>query len=166
MSELAGTTRDTIEEVLNIDGILFRLIDTAGIREHSTDSIETIGIEKSFEKMRAADLVLYLFDQNEISLIELQEMISVFEKERIKFLLIANKSDAAEPASIGLLARCYDIIFISAKQGQGIDALKKALVNKAVHGHLNAEATIVTNARHHDALKQLAASLEGCCRWS
>jgi tRNA modification GTPase len=160
VSELAGTTRDTIEEVLNIDGILFRLIDTAGIREHSTDSIETIGIEKSFEKMRAADLVLYLFDQNDISLNELQEMISVFEKERIKYLLIANKSDAAEPASIAAFSQVPEIIFISAKQSQGIDALKKSLVNKAVHGDLNAEATIVTNARHHDALKQLAASLQ------
>lgn len=160
VSELAGTTRDTIEEVLNIDGILFRLIDTAGIREHSTDSIETIGIEKSFEKMRAADLVLYLFDQNDISLNELQEMISVFEKERIKYLLIANKSDAAEPTSIAAFSQVPEIIFISAKQSQGIDALKKSLVNKAVHGDLNAEATIVTNARHHDALKQLAASLK------
>jgi tRNA modification GTPase len=160
VSELAGTTRDTIEEVLNIDGILFRLIDTAGIREHSTDSIETIGIEKSFEKMRAADLVLYLFDQNDISLVELQEMIAVFEKERIKYLLIANKSDAAEPASIAAFSQVPEIIFISAKQGEGIEALKKALVNKAVHGDLNAEATIVTNARHHDALKQLAASLQ------
>jgi tRNA modification GTPase len=160
VSELAGTTRDTIEEVLNIDGILFRLIDTAGIREHSTDSIETIGIEKSFEKMRAADLVLYLFDQNDISFNELQEMISVFEKERIKYLLIANKSDAAETASIAAFSQVPEIIFISAKQSQGIDALKKSLVNKAVHGDLNAEATIVTNARHHDALKQLAASLQ------
>ena len=160
VSELAGTTRDTIEEVLNIDGILFRLIDTAGIREHSTDSIETIGIEKSFEKMRAADLVLYLFDQNDISLVELQDMIAVFEKERIKYLLIANKSDAAEPASIAAFSQVPEIIFISAKQSQGIDALKKALVNKAIHGDLNAEATIVTNARHHDALKQLAASLQ------
>src|SRR4029079_6509014 len=62
VSDIAGTTRDTIEEVLNIDGILFRLIDTAGIREHSSDSIETIGIEKSLEKMKSADVVLYIFD--------------------------------------------------------------------------------------------------------
>lgn len=160
VSEIAGTTRDTIEEVLNIDGILFRLIDTAGIREHSTDSIETIGIEKSFEKMRAADLVLYLFDQNDLSLDELKEMVAVFDKERIKYLLIANKSDAAEPASVAAFSQVPGILFISAKQRQGIDALKKALVAKAVNGDLNAEATIVTNARHHDALKQLAASLQ------
>src|SRR5215216_601665 len=63
VSEIAGTTRDTVEEILNIDGILFRLIDTAGIRE-STDTIETLGVEKSLEKMRMADIVLYLFDVN------------------------------------------------------------------------------------------------------
>jgi len=61
VSDIAGTTRDTIEEVLNIKGILFRLIDTAGIREHSTDTIELVGIERSLEKMRSADVVLYIF---------------------------------------------------------------------------------------------------------
>jgi tRNA modification GTPase len=66
VSEIAGTTRDTIEEVLNIKGVLFRLIDTAGIREHTQDLIESIGVEKSYEKMRAANVVMYLFDVNEI----------------------------------------------------------------------------------------------------
>ena len=61
VSDIAGTTRDTIEEVININGILFRLIDTAGIREHSTDIIEMTGIERSLEKMRSADVVLYIF---------------------------------------------------------------------------------------------------------
>ena len=65
VSEIPGTTRDTIEELINIDGILFRLIDTAGIREHSTDSIETAGIERSLEKMKGADLVLHVFDAGE-----------------------------------------------------------------------------------------------------
>src|SRR6185295_3560509 len=65
VSEIPGTTRDTIEEVINIDGILFRLIDTAGIRQHSVDVIESAGMERSLEKMKKADLVLYLFDVNE-----------------------------------------------------------------------------------------------------
>ena len=68
VSEIPGTTRDTIEEVINIDGILFRLIDTAGIREHTSDVIETAGVERSLEKMKQADLVLYLFDVNEARL--------------------------------------------------------------------------------------------------
>ncbi len=65
VSEIAGTTRDTIEEVLNIGGILFRLIDTAGIRQHMTDAIEKIGVGKSLEKMEQADVVVYLFDVND-----------------------------------------------------------------------------------------------------
>src|SRR5215218_5123179 len=75
VSDIPGTTRDTIEEVINIDGILFRLIDTAGIRSHSTDAIENFGIEKSLEKMKQADIVLYLFDVNETSPTELERMI-------------------------------------------------------------------------------------------
>ena len=74
VSEIAGTTRDTIEEVINIDGILFRLIDTAGLRE-SADVIETIGVEKSLEKLKQADIVLYLFDVNTIGSNELAEAV-------------------------------------------------------------------------------------------
>lgn len=74
VSEIAGTTRDTIEEVLNIDGILFRLIDTAGIREHTQDIIESIGVERSLEKMKQADVVMYLFDVREMSAGDLLEL--------------------------------------------------------------------------------------------
>ena len=65
VSDIPGTTRDTIEEIINIDGILFRLIDTAGIRQHTSDIIESMGVEKSLDKMKTADLVLYLFDVEE-----------------------------------------------------------------------------------------------------
>jgi tRNA modification GTPase len=159
VSEMAGTTRDTIEEVLNIEGVLFRLIDTAGIREHSKDLIETIGIEKSFEKMRAADLVVYLFDVNEIDSSILQIIVEGFEKEQIKYLLVGNKADGHESILKEKFKAYPDIIFISAKENQGVDQLKQALVRKAIHGDLNTESTIVTNARHFDALKQLAAAL-------
>ena len=159
VSEMAGTTRDTIEEVLNIEGVLFRLIDTAGIREHSKDLIETIGIEKSFEKMRAADLVVYLFDVNEIDASILQIVVEGFEKENIKYLLIGNKMDGHESLVKEKFKAYPEIIFISAKENQGVDQLKHALVTKAINGDLNTESTIVTNARHFDALKQLAASL-------
>src|SRR6187397_3692358 len=80
VSEIAGTTRDTIEEILNIDGVLFRLIDTAGIREHSADLIENIGIERSLEKMKTADLVLYLFDVEEDPK-EISELQDEFKRE-------------------------------------------------------------------------------------
>ena len=87
VSEIAGTTRDTIEEVINIDGILFRLIDTAGIREHTSDIIEKIGVEKSLEKIQQADLVIYLFDVNTETDEELERVKNQFEKSANKIFI-------------------------------------------------------------------------------
>src|SRR5205085_5808042 len=80
VSDIPGTTRDTIEEIINIDGILFRLIDTAGLRQHSGDSIENAGMERSIEKMRQAGLVLYMFDADE-EIAEVQKRKLQLEKE-------------------------------------------------------------------------------------
>ena len=159
VSEIAGTTRDTVEEILNIEGVLFRLIDTAGIREHSKDLIETIGIERSFEKMRAADIVMYLFDVKEMDSNGIQEIVNGFKKENIQYLLIGNKVDGVESMVAEKFASFPEIIFISAKQNRQIDQLKKSLVAKAISGDILADATIVTNARHFDALKHLNNSL-------
>jgi len=159
VSEIAGTTRDTVEEVLNIDGVLFRLIDTAGIREHSKDVIETIGIEKSLEKMRVANLVLYLFDVNEIDAANLQTVVDGFEKEHIHYLLIGNKVDGVETMAKNKFANFIKCIFISAKENYQINELKSAIVAAAINGDIHVESTIVTNARHYDALKQLNQAL-------
>ncbi len=159
VSEIAGTTRDTVEEVLNIDGVLFRLIDTAGIREHSKDVIETIGIEKSLEKMRAANLVLYLFDVNEIAPTDLQTVVDGFEKEQIHYLLIGNKVDGVETFAKNKFSAFTNCIFISAKENYQINELKSAIVAAAINGDIHVESTIVTNARHYDALKQLNQAL-------
>ncbi|MBV9988900.1 MAG: tRNA uridine-5-carboxymethylaminomethyl(34) synthesis GTPase MnmE [Chitinophagaceae bacterium] len=159
VSDIAGTTRDTIEEVLNIDGVLFRLIDTAGIREHSYDVIESLGIEKSLEKMRAANLVLYLFDVNDTSSISLQQVVEAFEKENISYLLIGNKLDREDPSVHKKFALFPGAIFISAKTHAHIDELKKALLAAAVTGDIQGESTIVTNARHYEALQKLSAAL-------
>jgi tRNA modification GTPase len=159
VSEIAGTTRDTVEEVLNINGVLFRLIDTAGIREHSKDVIETIGIEKSLEKMRAANLVLYLFDVNEIAPTDLQTVVDGFEKEQIHYLLIGNKVDGVEAKAKNKFVNFTNCIFISAKENYHINELKSAIVAAAINGDIHVESTIVTNARHYDALKQLNQAL-------
>jgi tRNA modification GTPase len=95
VSDIAGTTRDTIEEVLNIDGVLFRLIDTAGIREHTDDAIEQIGVSKSKEKMRAAQVVVYLYDLLNIHVEELQKIVNEFEQENINYILVGNKADTS-----------------------------------------------------------------------
>lgn len=159
VSDIAGTTRDTIEEVLNIQGVLFRLIDTAGIREHTRDLIESIGVARSFEKMRAANVVIYLFDVNEIDAGTLQTVVDDFAKEKIQYLLIGNKVDGKEAAVTKQFASFANIIFISAKEHTNIDQLKNALVAKAIQGDINTEATIVTNARHYEALQKLSNAL-------
>lgn len=157
VSDVAGTTRDTIEEVLNIDGVLFRLIDTAGIREHTQDIIESIGVEKSLEKMRAAEVVLYLFDVNTTTVEELQSVIKDFEKESIPYLLVGNKADNL--ASGQPFSGISGIILISAKNNTNIHQLTSALVKKAISGDIHTESTIVTNARHYEALQKLGESL-------
>jgi tRNA modification GTPase len=159
VSEIAGTTRDTIEEVINIDGILFRLIDTAGIREDSKDIIELIGIEKSREKIQQSDEVIYIFDVNTETFDELEAAIALIKEKNKNYLLIGNKADVL---GINTAAEKYagiEALYISAKEQQGIHLLKQKLVDKIIKGNLNAENTIVTNARHYEALQQVQLSL-------
>ena len=159
VSAIAGTTRDTIEEVLNIDGILFRLIDTAGIRE-GTDEIEAIGVEKSREKMKSADIVLYLFDAVADSKSDVETMQQELQLVARSWIMIGNKVDSldavvARDAAYGL----KDAVYISAKQDLGLEVLKTALTDKVISGGVNTENTIVTNARHYQSLQKLSETL-------
>lgn len=158
VSDIAGTTRDTIEEVINIDGILFRLIDTAGIREQTADVIETIGVGKSLEKANAADAILYIFDANNFNEKELLSDIQWLEGFNKPFLLVANKvDDFLKEVS---LISSHKAISISAKNNINIDVLKNTLVKKSVSGSIKTESTIVTNARHFEALQKLSIALQ------
>lgn len=151
VSAIEGTTRDTIEEVLNINGILFRLIDTAGIRKHTADDIEKIGVGKSLDKAEKADIILYIYDAaNTENLEEEKRWLQSLKKP---FILIANKADKIESEND------KEAIFISAKEHKNIDKLKNILVEKTIGGEINTEATIVTNARHFDALQKLNIAL-------
>ncbi|NML19271.1 tRNA uridine-5-carboxymethylaminomethyl(34) synthesis GTPase MnmE [Pseudoflavitalea sp. G-6-1-2] len=160
VSDIAGTTRDTIEETLNIDGILFRLVDTAGIRQHTSDVIESIGVEKSLEKMRQADVVIYLFDANETSVNELSEVAANMQEQSIQFLLAGNKADKSDETLLEEKFLGFEhITFISAKSEWNVDELKEKLVEMVLHGSVQTEGTVVTNARHQHALQQVASSL-------
>ena len=156
VSEIAGTTRDTIEEVINIDGILFRLIDTAGIRE-SNDEIEVIGVEKSREKMKEADIVLYLFDAAAETPGELDAAVALLREVNPNYVLVGNKADLVSDVSEKFAGR--DALYISAKTHHHVDALKERLVDKVLQGQVNMESTIVTNARHYASLQQVASSI-------
>jgi tRNA modification GTPase len=158
VSEIAGTTRDTIEEVINIDGILFRLIDTAGIRE-SKDTIEIIGVERSREKMKGADLVLYLFDAEEEMKGELEAAIAQLQEINPSYQLVGNKADIIGEAWASKKFDGIDALYISAKTHHHLDALKERLVDRVVQGQVNTESTIVTNARHYGSLLQVQKSL-------
>lgn len=157
VSEIPGTTRDTVEEFLNIEGVLYKLIDTAGIRSLTEDSIEQMGIEKSREKIAAADLVIALFDINDAGL----QQIEAWQKEisADKLLLVANKVDLLKDTSILEAPVLQNIIPISAKDKSNIPMLEKALTKKVVGEGLQKEGTIITNARHVESLKRLLYAL-------
>ncbi len=166
VSEVAGTTRDTIEEVLNINGILFRLIDTAGIREHTADLIEQQGIARSRDAMSKADVVIYLFDS--VALVEdeseraaLMLQVAAFKDAGIKFLLTANKVDLTDTGSVLEVMRELgeDVLLISAKKKDNIHILSDALYNLVAGGGVNTEGTIVTNVRHYTALQNVLNAL-------
>ncbi len=159
VSEIAGTTRDTIEEVINIDGILFRLIDTAGIRDDSRDIIELIGIEKSREKIEQSDEVIYIFDVNTETVEELQTAVALISEKNKNCLLVGNKTDLSGEAIAVEKFAGENVLFISAKEQQRIPALKQQLVDKIIKGNINTENTIVTNARHYEALQQVQHAL-------
>lgn len=159
VSDIPGTTRDTIEEIINIDGILFRLIDTAGIRQHTTDVLESAGMKRSLEKMKQADLVLYLFDAREMSL-ELKNLQSELNKQQLNYLLVANKIDlSGEEIAREKYAGIEKLIFISAKQRLHTEVLKEKMVDAVLKGQVQTESTIVTNARHYHALKEVQKSI-------
>ena len=158
VSDIAGTTRDTIEEVLNINGILFRLIDTAGIRE-SRDVIETIGVEKSIEKMKAADLVVYLFDVNEETQATVEAAYHQIQEHNTNFLLVGNKVDTLTEDVAQEKFSGDAVLFIAAKSKLHIDLLKQRLVDKVVQGTVQTENTIITNARHYTALQEVEKAL-------
>lgn len=160
VSEIAGTTRDTIEEVLNIGGINFRLIDTAGIRE-ATDTIEAIGVEKTMQKISQSALLVYLFDVVNLSVSEIQEDIASLHKPGVTLLAIANKIDLADEDRLKSLQLPADVKFmaISAKENQQVEELKQLIYESAVGDQLSDNHTMVTNIRHVEALQRTRTAL-------
>ncbi|MHA4896031.1 tRNA uridine-5-carboxymethylaminomethyl(34) synthesis GTPase MnmE [Pedobacter sp. PWIIR3] len=161
VSEIAGTTRDTIEEVLNINGINFRLIDTAGIRE-ATDTIEAIGVEKTMQKIDQSAVLLYMFDVINLSITEIREDIAKLYRPGVPFLAIANKIDLSYNDKFKELKLSDDIKFIaiSAKANQQIEELKQLLYETAVGDRLSDNHTMVTNIRHVEALQKTRGALD------
>ncbi|MFI5136310.1 MAG: tRNA uridine-5-carboxymethylaminomethyl(34) synthesis GTPase MnmE [Sphingobacteriales bacterium] len=171
VSHLPGTTRDTIEEVLNINGINFRLIDTAGIRE-ATDAIEQIGVQRTMEKISQSALLVYLFDANEITEEELKQDIESLQKPGITMLVVANKVDLLSPKVRPDSYResespeerykisGIEVFEISAKEKLHITELKEQIYNSAIKDKLTGDETLVTNIRHLEALQKTEEALK------
>jgi tRNA modification GTPase len=158
VSHLPGTTRDTIEEVLNIRGINFRLIDTAGIRE-ATDAIEQIGVQRTMEKISQSALLIYVYDAEQITIDELNQDIANLQKPGISMLIVANKIDLLSADQISILPHSEDAVMISAKEKVNIDDLKNKIYHAAIKYELTGNETLVTNIRHLEALQKTEESL-------
>jgi tRNA modification GTPase len=156
VSEIAGTTRDTIEDEISIGGIGFRFIDTAGIRE-TKDVVESIGIKKTFEKIEQAQVVIYLFDSTQYKILGSKFKVEL-EKIKNKYplkplIVIANKIDKVDDVLISeMQAEIPEIQLLSAKTGFGVEPLTNKLLNLINTGALRNNETIITNTRHYDAL--------------
>ncbi|MEY4593665.1 MAG: hypothetical protein RIQ47_75 [Bacteroidota bacterium] len=163
VSDIAGTTRDTIEEEITIGGIKFRFIDTAGIRE-TTDTIERIGVDRTMEKIRQSPVVIYLFDVNETSSGELRLELNQLKQEidpNFIVLPVGNKIDHQQVDALeDEFKSIPDILLVSAKEGTNLDILRDALLRRFRSGELESGDTIVTNARHIAELKLTDESLE------
>ena len=183
VSDIAGTTRDTIEEMLNINGIQFRLIDTAGIRE-ATDAIEAIGVEKTMEKVSQAALLVYLFDVGETKIDEVLGDVGNLQRDNLHLLVVCNKMDTnpyfdpkwlVEPGNPNIPDYFFknstanraataklenkQVMTLSAINGMNIPYLKEKLYDLAITEQINLESPIVTNARHLEALQKAHDSL-------
>lgn len=157
VSEIAGTTRDTIEEQLNIKGVGYRFIDTAGIRE-SQDSIESMGIKKTMEKIEQAEILLYIFDAVHITIAEALADVETINKRHIPVILVANKIDLMAESRVAALKGHFTenedgLCLISAKEKQHIEALKEKLCEITLQKHNTNYDVIVSNSRHYEALK-------------
>jgi tRNA modification GTPase len=156
VSDIAGTTRDVIEDEMFIDGIRFRLIDTAGLRK-ATDTIEAIGVERTKLQMEKASLIIYLFDASEIDLSVISTQISDLF---VPYLLVGNKMDKLSPEKKAEFEKAYpEIIWISASENQNIETLKTTLVNKVKTQEIKSSDTVVTNLRHYQHLTQTNEAL-------
>ena len=168
VSDIPGTTRDTIEEVLHVGGLLFRFIDTAGLRDGG-DEIEELGMERTRSRLRAAEIVLAVTEATD-SAGEIAALAGEIERMTgdtgTRVILVVNKSDLISRSSFETLERqietlcTFPVLFVSARKASGIDEIRKQLTSSVETGRLDNPQYIVTNARHYEALKNVSDSLQ------
>lgn len=147
VSDIPGTTRDTIEDQLIINGIAFRFIDTAGIRK-TEDTVEKIGIERTFKKINEASLIIYLFEANNINDVPFNKLQKEYTNKELLF--VANKIDQLKAELKTSIPK--EVLKLSAKSKEGLDQLSSKLLEKSQVSNIEGNNTIVTNNRHYGAL--------------
>lgn len=163
VSAIPGTTRDVIEDTVTIDGVSFRFIDTAGLRE-PTDTIESIGIERTYEKIEQAKIILYVFDVNETSIEDLNDLMTeykdIIQNENKRMILVANKIDQLIKIPQGFVDFVdLETIFISAKRKENINEISDLLL-KNINSENYIDQTIISNVRHYDSLSKVQKGIE------
>ena len=159
VSDIAGTTRDLIEDELSLGGVIFRFIDTAGLRE-TTDTIEAIGVSRTQEKMRTASLILYLFDLSDTDLVEVHRDLNKLDNLGVPYLKVGNKLDKAKANIVKELQDKYsDMLFISAGNKENLESLKARILELVNLDKFRTGNTVVTNVRHYDSLTKTRESL-------
>ena len=162
VSHIPGTTRDTIEDVLNIGGVTFRFIDTAGIR-NADDEIENYGIERTYQAVAKANVILYMVDAVNTSVEEIQEEIKFLQEDvdmsDKHLVIVANKIDALTemPRHLKHL-KDYEIVYVSAKRNVNIEAITDLLLAWAAR-HKRTDYAMLTNVRHYDIFLKIRASI-------
>ena len=159
VSDIAGTTRDFIEDELSLGGVIFRFIDTAGLRE-TTDTIEAIGVTRTQEKMRTASLILYLFDLSDTDLVQVHRDLNKLDNLGVPYLKVGNKLDTAKLNIVKELQEKYpDMLFISAGNKENLELLKERILELVNLDKFRTGNTVVTNVRHYDSLNKTRESL-------
>ncbi|MBP6385699.1 MAG: tRNA uridine-5-carboxymethylaminomethyl(34) synthesis GTPase MnmE [Pseudarcicella sp.] len=163
VSAIAGTTRDVIEDELIIEGIKFRLIDTAGLRD-TIDVVEKIGVERTHQQIEKASLIIYLFDSQTTEVTDLQVLENELIARNTPYLLVGNKVDTITQEKINILQKELqapsNVYFISAHTALNVDKLKKELVAKVMSKEVKQGDIVVTNLRHFQHLSHANASLD------
>lgn len=162
VSDIAGTTRDIIEDELNIRGVKFRFIDTAGLRE-TKDQIEAIGVERAEQKMQESSLIMYLFDLSTESLDIIEQTELMLIDKQKPYILVGNKLDKVEAEQPTLQSNEH-YVSISAKEKKGVDQLKDLIWSKSQMDNFQPGNVVVTNARHYQSLVNTQNSLHDVLR--
>ncbi|MFY0605251.1 MAG: tRNA uridine-5-carboxymethylaminomethyl(34) synthesis GTPase MnmE [Cyclobacteriaceae bacterium] len=158
VSDIPGTTRDVIEDVINVEGVAFRFIDTAGIRT-TDDKVEAIGVERTYSKMKQASLIIYLIDLQNDTNESIQQQLEFLKGLEVPFVLVGNKVDLSSDEMIKFM-KSHEALMISASEKRNLEELKSLIKERVALDKFNTGNTVVTNLRHYESLIRTNEALD------